>query len=214
MTNQDTLAGGVKMEALPCPFCGLAFELVGEMVKGWRHPLHSLEEARCPGATTFLEIEPERDDAAFARWNTRAIAALPATGAPDRSVQAALHMLKLIGEEVERHFPDARDAVAKNNIGYYTKKAIEALASSLPSPSGGEPEPVADALERGLVLPKLANCGHYIAEDNTGQWHYINHANTWQTYPGPSTPLARSIADASPASPPKPSEDMVGDDNA
>jgi Lar family restriction alleviation protein len=51
-----------------------------------------------------------------------------------RSVQAALHMLKLIGEEVERHFPDARDAVAKNNIGYYAKTATDALTAAL---SGG-----------------------------------------------------------------------------
>lgn len=51
-----------------------------------------------------------------------------------RSVQAALHMLKLIGEEVERHLPDARDAVAKNNIGYYAKTATDALTAAL---SGG-----------------------------------------------------------------------------
>lgn len=55
---------------------------------------------------------------------------------------------------------------------------------------------------QGDVLPKLANCGHYLAEDNTGQWHYINHANTWQSYPGPSTPEARAMLSASP-SPPK-----------
>lgn len=35
-------------------------------------------------------------------------------------------------------------------------------------------------------LPRLANCGRYLAEDNTGQWHYINHAGEWQTCPPPS----------------------------
>ena len=35
-------------------------------------------------------------------------------------------------------------------------------------------------------LPRLANCGRYLAEDNVGQWHYINHAGEWQTCPPPS----------------------------
>lgn len=34
-------------------------------------------------------------------------------------------------------------------------------------------------------LPKLDNCGKYLAQDNTGQWHYINHAGTWQGCPPP-----------------------------
>lgn len=45
------------------------------------------------------------------------------------------------------------------------------------------------------VLPKLANCGHYLAEDNTGQWHYINHANTWQAYPGPPAVAAGGVTE-------------------
>lgn len=64
--------------------------------------------------------------------------------------------------------------------------------------SSDEQAEVVGALERGEVLPKLANCGHYLAEDNTGQWHYINHANTWQPYPGPTTPEALAMAYASP----------------
>jgi len=44
------------------------------------------------------------------------------------------------------------------------------------------------------ALPKLTNCGHYLAEDNAGHWHYLNHANEWQPYPGPQTPLAKAIA--------------------
>ncbi|QSY98590.1 hypothetical protein J2J97_32315 (plasmid) [Rhizobium bangladeshense] len=37
-------------------------------------------------------------------------------------------------------------------------------------------------------IPRLENCGRYIAQDNTGQWHYINHAGTWQGCPNPLTP--------------------------
>lgn len=35
-------------------------------------------------------------------------------------------------------------------------------------------------------LPRLENCGAYIAQDNQGNWFYLNHANTWQGYQGPS----------------------------
>lgn len=31
-------------------------------------------------------------------------------------------------------------------------------------------------------IPLLENCGRYYAQDNAGQWHYLNHARTWQTY--------------------------------
>ena len=34
-------------------------------------------------------------------------------------------------------------------------------------------------------LPRLENCGRYLAQDNKGQWHYINHAGTWQACPPP-----------------------------
>lgn len=36
-----------------------------------------------------------------------------------------------------------------------------------------------------LPIPRLPNCGSYLAKDNTGQWHYLNHAGTWQTCPAP-----------------------------
>src|SRR5690606_32228343 len=39
--------------------------------------------------------------------------------------------------------------------------------------------------QSGPVLPKLENCGTYFAKDNAGQWHYINHAGTWQGCPPP-----------------------------
>jgi len=35
------------------------------------------------------------------------------------------------------------------------------------------------------LLPRLDNCGTYLAKDNKGQWHYLNHANSWCTYQGP-----------------------------
>jgi len=35
------------------------------------------------------------------------------------------------------------------------------------------------------ILPRLENCGRYLAQDNKGQWHYINHAGTWQGCPPP-----------------------------
>jgi hypothetical protein len=35
-------------------------------------------------------------------------------------------------------------------------------------------------------IPRLPNCGRYIAQDNKGQWHYLNHAGTWQCYQGPA----------------------------
>lgn len=46
----------------------------------------------------------------------------------------------------------------------------------------------APALSAGATgnLPRLANCGRYLAEDNTGQWHYINHVGEWQACPPPS----------------------------
>lgn len=51
--------------------------------------------------------------------------------------------------------------------------------------------------EKGF--PKLENCGTYLAKDNTGQWHYINHANTWQTcpppFPDPVAVQAAGVAD-------------------
>lgn len=55
-------------------------------------------------------------------------------------------------------------------------------------------EETGDAIERiaramlaatAEKLPKLDNCGKYLAEDNNGQWHYVNHAGTWQGCPPP-----------------------------
>lgn len=34
------------------------------------------------------------------------------------------------------------------------------------------------------TIPRLANCGRYMAMDNAGQRYYLNHANTWQAYQG------------------------------
>lgn len=54
---------------------------------------------------------------------------------------------------------------------------------------------VFDAVEKALTrrgapedtrLPRLENCGTYLAKDNRDQWHYLNHAHTWQAYQGPS----------------------------
>jgi hypothetical protein len=39
---------------------------------------------------------------------------------------------------------------------------------------------------RPKEIPLLENCGEYLAHDNKGQWHYINHAGTWQGYQGPT----------------------------
>jgi hypothetical protein len=41
--------------------------------------------------------------------------------------------------------------------------------------------------------PKLGNCGTDLAHDNKGQWHYINHANTWQLCPGPAAKLEAEL---------------------
>lgn len=44
---------------------------------------------------------------------------------------------------------------------------------------------VADQAKREMI-PRAENCGRYLAEGNDGQWYYLNHANTWQGYQGPS----------------------------
>lgn len=33
-------------------------------------------------------------------------------------------------------------------------------------------------------VPRLENCGRYLACNNKGQWFYINHGGTWQTFQG------------------------------
>lgn len=33
-------------------------------------------------------------------------------------------------------------------------------------------------------IPRLENCGRYLACNNKGQWFYINHGGTWQTFQG------------------------------
>lgn len=33
------------------------------------------------------------------------------------------------------------------------------------------------------TIPKLPDCGQFLAKDCRGQWHYINHAGTWQGMP-------------------------------
>lgn len=40
-----------------------------------------------------------------------------------------------------------------------------------------------------LRQPPALDCGHkgvqFYAKDSDGQWHYVNHAGTWQTCPPP-----------------------------
>lgn len=36
------------------------------------------------------------------------------------------------------------------------------------------------------TIPKLANCGRYLAQTNDGRWHYLNHAESWHSYQGPT----------------------------
>ena len=33
-------------------------------------------------------------------------------------------------------------------------------------------------------IPRLENCGRHLACNNQGQWFYINHGGTWQTFQG------------------------------
>lgn len=42
-------------------------------------------------------------------------------------------------------------------------------------------------------IPLLENCGRYYAQDNAGQWHYLNHARTWQAY---FYPMAKDRAES------------------
>ncbi|GHA15503.1 hypothetical protein GCM10007989_07850 [Devosia pacifica] len=44
------------------------------------------------------------------------------------------------------------------------------------------------------TIPNLDNCGTYLAKDNKGQWHYRNHAGTWQAYPGPCQEVAATVS--------------------
>lgn len=49
------------------------------------------------------------------------------------------------------------------------------------------------------VIPRLSNCGKYLAQDNTGNWHYLNHAGTWQGFQGPQvepSPIHKGEANA------------------
>lgn len=48
---------------------------------------------------------------------------------------------------------------------------------------GVDVEQVVSVLD--TAIPPLANCGTYLAQDNQGQWHYLNHARTWQACPPP-----------------------------
>jgi hypothetical protein len=43
------------------------------------------------------------------------------------------------------------------------------------------------------VLPKLDNCGMYWAKTNDGNWHYLNHAKTWQRFQGPYAGNAQRV---------------------
>lgn len=39
-----------------------------------------------------------------------------------------------------------------------------------------------------VTIPRLENCGVYWARDNSGFWHYLNHAGSWQGFRGPVDP--------------------------
>lgn len=45
------------------------------------------------------------------------------------------------------------------------------------------PDVSGTADEELRTIPRLPNCGKFYAKDNTGQWHYINHAGRWVTCP-------------------------------
>ena len=34
------------------------------------------------------------------------------------------------------------------------------------------------------TIPKLENCGRFLACNNKGEWFYINHGGIWQTFQG------------------------------
>ena len=50
-------------------------------------------------------------------------------------------------------------------------------------------EVVKESLSSAPPIPRLPNCGRYMAIDNNGQWHYLNHAGTWQAFQGYPPPL-------------------------
>lgn len=78
--------------------------------------------------------------------------------------------------------PDFRQLAPPKQLWWehFAPQASAALsAASLP--------PSRDDAQVGVDIPRMENCGRYLAEDNKGQWHYLNHANTWQTFQGPST---------------------------
>lgn len=62
-----------ELEApLPCPFCAKELEVrEGGHVWSYQHPIGGL----CPGANVIIEIWPEPNHAALARWNRRALSA-------------------------------------------------------------------------------------------------------------------------------------------
>lgn len=64
---------GKEQELRPaaCPFCAAALVENGELVRFWKHPVRSLEEAKCPGSHVSIEFRPEPDYEALARWNRR-----------------------------------------------------------------------------------------------------------------------------------------------
>lgn len=54
-----------------------------------------------------------------------------------------------------------------------------------------------DTTDVAGFVPRLDSGGTYLAKDNKGQWHYLNHAGTWQGYAGPLTqePLQALLTD-------------------
>ena len=60
-----------ELRPAACPFCAAALVENGELVRFWKHPVRSLEEAKCPGSHVSIEFHPEPDNEALARWNRR-----------------------------------------------------------------------------------------------------------------------------------------------
>ncbi len=74
------------------------------------------------------------------------------------------------------HFSRHGGICCQGRQGDLMDVAREALRAATP--------PVPERKEVG-VIPCLSNCGKYLAQDNTGNWHYLNHAGTWQGFQGP-----------------------------
>lgn len=62
----------MSAELKPCPFCGVHLVMTGEKLRIWKHPMTSLQQARCPGSHASIEEFPDPDPEKVAAWNRRA----------------------------------------------------------------------------------------------------------------------------------------------